>query len=47
MVKIYGKKYVKMVANGICTKAEAIELARTEVPERWNVDVIAYIEENC
>ena len=45
MAKIYYNRYKKRIDNGEITVAEAIELAETEVPERWREAVIELLEE--
>lgn len=45
MAKIYFRRYKERIDNGELTAAEAIELARVEVPEKWRAAVIELLEE--
>lgn len=45
MAKIYFRRYKERIDNGELTVAEAIELARVEVPERWRSAVVETLEE--
>ncbi len=44
MAKIYYRRYKERIDDGDITVAEAIELARQEVPERWRQAVIDLLE---
>ena len=46
MAKIYYRRYKERIDAGEITLAQAIELARTEVPARWRDAVIALLEED-
>ena len=45
MTKVYYRKYKERIDDGEITLEEAIELVRTEVPARWQDDVIRMLEE--
>jgi len=45
MAKIYFRRYKERIDSGEITVAQAIELARTEVPVKWREAVIALLEE--
>lgn len=45
MAKVYFNKYKRMIENGEITVEEAIELAETEVPEKWRSAVVEMLEE--
>lgn len=45
MAKIYFRKYKARIDAGEITVEEAIELANTEVPERWRAAVVELLEE--
>ena len=40
MAKVYYRRYKALIDSGEITLEEAIELVRTEVPERWRNAVI-------
>ena len=44
MAKVYYRKYKARIDAGEITLAEAIELVRVEVPERWRAAVIELLE---
>lgn len=44
MAKIYFNRYMARVKRGEITLAEAVELAKVEVPERWRDEVVAMLE---
>ena len=44
MAKIFYNRYKDRIDAGEITVEEAIELAETEVPERWRAAVIAALE---
>ena len=44
MAKIYFRRYKERIERGEITVAEAIELARVEVPVNWRSAVIALLE---
>lgn len=45
MAKIYFNKYKKRIDAGEITIEQAIELAETEVPEKWRDAVIELLED--
>lgn len=45
MAKIYYRRYKERIEAGEITLEQAIELAQTEVPERWREAVIALLEQ--
>lgn len=44
MAKIYFRRYKERIDSGKITVAEAITLAREEVPTRWRAAVIEMLE---
>lgn len=44
MAKIYYRRYKERIDSGEITVEEAIELAETEVPEKWRQAVIDLLE---
>lgn len=44
MAKIYFRRYKERIDKGEITVAEAIELARVEVPTKWRNAVIEMLE---
>ena len=44
MARIYYRRYKERIDNGEITAAQAIELAGTEVPDRWRAAVIEMLE---
>lgn len=45
MAKVYARKYQRMIDDGEITLDEAIAKVLTEVPERWQEQVIALLHE--
>lgn len=45
MAKVYARKYQRMIDNQEITLAEAIIMVRTEVPEKWQEDVISLLHD--
>lgn len=44
MAKIYYRQYKRRIEKNEITLDEAIELAKTEVPQRWRDEVIELLE---